>query len=257
MNIEEFNFSVDLLQGIIWQYAQAKNLNSIINQKQTWYDTNQSAFWQDWYDDVFNLLTANAFGISVWSYILNVPLYFLQPIEPSDKPLWGFNDNSAYPVLENTYLNFGWGNFSTRGQNYTLSLEEQRFLLRLRYFQLYTAGALSNAIPAAGVSPSLTGINDFLHYLVTTSDIGYLGTIYALDGLDMTMTYVFTGSNFSQDLLGIIQDLDIFPRPATVGIKVVINDRPIFGFNAFVGSPLHLENINLNFGSTGGNFAAI
>lgn len=239
MRIQEFDYSVDLLQSILWQYNESTNLLSLINQKQAWYTLNQSQFWQNWYTNVFNLQTANLFGVIVWSYILNVPLYVLNSPEPSDTPIWGFNQIVSWPTLLNTYLNFGNGNFSTKGQIINLTLEEQRFLLRLRYFQLTTRG-------------DVTDINSFLNYLLTTSDIGYTGKLYVLDGLNMTITYVFTTDDFSPNLLDIIKQLDLFPRPAGVGIKYYINYEAQFGFNKIVGAWPTLENSNVNFGH--GNF---
>lgn len=237
MRIQEFDYSVNLLQAVLWQYDESANLLSLIKQKQTWYDTYQSQFWTDWYNNVFNLFTANQFGLSLWSYILNIPLYLDNPVDDSDKPIFGFNDNSDYPTLENTYLNFGMSNFSTKGTLINLSLEEQRFILRLRYFQLSNNGVVSN-------------INKFLKYLLETSNIDYDGTIYALDGLDMTMTYVITNSGFPQDVLSVIQMLDLFPRPTGVRIKIHVNYGFQFGFNS--GSFNDYENTNKNFGF--GNF---
>lgn len=237
MNIQQFNYIVNLTQAILWQYDESTNLLNLIGKKQDWYNINQTQFWQDWYNNVFNLITANAFGLSVWSYILYVPLFIENTPESDDAPIWGFNRIISYPTLENTYLNFENGNFSSKGTIISLTLEEQRFLLRLRYFQLSNRG-------------SLPYINQFLNYLCSTSNINYPGTIYALDGLNMTMTYVFTAAGFSQDLFNAITTLDIFPRPTGVGIKTHINYGFQFGFNAFVGGVL--ENTNKNFSN--GNF---
>ncbi len=250
MRIQEFDYSVNLLQSILWQYGEASNLLSLINSKQAWYEINQTEFWTNWYNDVFNLQTANEFGLSVWSYILNVPFYVLNTSEPSDKPLWGFNAIiGSWPTLKNTYLNFGNGNFSTRGQIITLTAEEQRFLLRLRYFQLYSNGVVEVSGVSIPTNQPIVGINNFLQYLVSTSDIGYTGQIYVLDGLDMTMTYVFTTTNFPAFLLSAIKEFDIFPRPAGVGLKYYINYTQQFGFNAIVGSRPNYENTNQNFGN--------
>jgi len=131
------------------------------------------------------------------------------------------------------------GNFSTKGTIITLTEEEQRFLLRLRYFQLTTRG-------------DITDINTFLNYLINTSNIGYTGTLYVLDGLNMSITYVLTGVNFPSYLLQAILTLDIFPRPAGVGLKVHINYGKQFGFNAFDPAYPDYENTNQNFGN--GNF---
>lgn len=237
MMIQEFDYSVNLLQAVLWQYDEANNLLSLITKKQTWYDTFNQQFWEDWYTNVFNILTANQFGLSVWSYILNVPLYLDNPVESPDKPLWGFNNNSMYPVLVNSYFNFGNGNFSTRGTIINLTVEEQRFLLRLRYYQLISNGIVSN-------------INSFMKYLCDTSSINYSGEIYALDGLDMTMTYVITDPGFSTNLLQAIKILDLFPRPTGVLIKIHVNYGFQFGFNN--GTFGDYENTNKNFQN--GNF---
>src|SRR5690606_22129864 len=109
MNIQQFNYNVNLLQAVLWQYDESTNLLSLINQKQQWYNQYQTKFWEDWYDNVFNILTANQFGLSVWSYILNVPLFLDNVPEDPNKPIWGFNQIISFPTLENTYLNFNNG----------------------------------------------------------------------------------------------------------------------------------------------------
>lgn len=205
MRIQTFNYSVNLLQSIIWQYDEATHLVSLLNQKQAWYNTNQTQFWQNWFTNVFNLQTANNFGLSVWSYILNIPLFFLVEMEASDKPNWGFNAFTTPPTLENTYLNYQNSNFSTIGSVLTLTTEQQRFLLRLKYFQL------SNRV-------DVTDVNTFLNYLISTSNIGWAGNIWMLDNLNMTITYEFTVAGFPPILLQIIQQFDVLPRPTGVSI---------------------------------------
>lgn len=230
MRIQQFDYNVNVLQAILWQQDQATNLVQLATQKNAWYQTYQTQFWTDWYNNVFNLITANTFGLSVWSYILNVPLYIDFNPEPDNAPIFGFNFfNPSYPDLGNSYFNFGNGNFSTKNAVLTLTEEEQRFLLRLTYYK-YCSRA------------DVTDVNAFLNYLVTTSDIGYSGTIYMLDGLDMSITYVFSSPGFPPNLLQAIKDLDTFPRAAGVGIKYVINTGTGWGFGPK----------NQNFGN--GNF---
>ena len=72
--IQEFDFSVDLLQAILWQYNNATSLQSLLNSEQAWVIENQTEFWENWLRDVFDLRTANEFGLSVWSIILGIPL---------------------------------------------------------------------------------------------------------------------------------------------------------------------------------------
>ncbi|WP_231668322.1 DUF2612 domain-containing protein [Ralstonia solanacearum] len=49
-----------------------------------------TAFWENWIRDVFDLRTANDFGLSVWSEILGVPLAVtVDPTKPGT-PVFGF-----------------------------------------------------------------------------------------------------------------------------------------------------------------------
>ena len=243
MKIQEFDYSVDILQSILWQYNEAVNLISLLSQKQAWYTVNQSNFWDNWFNDVFNLQTANFFGLSVWSYILDLPLLVPLNPEPNTKPIWGFNAYApSFPTLLNSYFNFGNGNFSTKGQAVILTLAEQRFILRLRYYQLISNGATYTNPNEVALNPqTIPSINKFLNYLLSTSDIDPIGNITVLDGLDMTMTYVFD-FDVSDELRFVLTHFDLLPRPAAVGIKYIVLSETVFGFGIF----------NQNFGN--GNF---
>lgn len=95
MRIQAFDYSIDLLQAILWQYNDAAKLQSLLEQKQTWYDEQYSEFWEDWYRDVFDLRTANDFGLSVWAILLNIPLTITTNLSPSAN-IWGFG---PYPTF--------------------------------------------------------------------------------------------------------------------------------------------------------------
>lgn len=237
--IQEFDFSVNLLQSILWQYNDALKIQSLLNQKQDWYNTNQTAFWQNWYNNVFNLLTANNFGLSVWAVLLQVPLYVSTDTEPTDAPFLGFNAfNPTYPDLINTYWNFGGAdgttgaNFSDRGTEYILSTEQQRVLLRLRYFQLTSRGAIPE-------------INSFLNYLAATSPSDVWGNAWVLDLFNMNMRYVFD-FNISPQFLQVLLDLDILPRPAAVGLQYYVTNDQVWGFDT---KPATSGNENFNNGN--------
>lgn len=220
MMIQLFDYSVDLLQAILWQYNEALRLQSLLQSKQAWYDLNQEDFWIGWYNDVFNLVTATDFGLAIWARILNIPLYININPEPDDAPIFGFNE---VPSI-NTYVNFENGNFSNQGSSIFLTTEQQRLVLRLRYYQLISRGAIPE-------------INSFLNALFSPTG----GACWAIDNFDMTMTYVF---NFPIDstLLQVIEMLDVFPRPAGVGVTFEVLNDSVFGFG---------DN-NQNFGN--GNF---
>ena len=55
----------------------------------------------------------------------------------------------------------------------------------------------------------------------------------------MTMAYVITTDDFPIELLNAILELDLFPRPAAVGIRYILNNQKVWGFGQF----------NQNFGN--------
>jgi len=203
--IQAFDFSVDLLRALLWQYNDAARLESILRQKQAWYDANQTAFWEDWTRDVFDLRTANDFGLAVWAIILDIPLAVASQGDAANKPIWGFGQY---------HENFTNGNFASISSS-SLSTEQKRLVLRLRYFQLVTRGTVPE-------------VNAFLAYLFAP-----LGLAYVNDGYDMTARYVF---NFplSSALEMVLTEYDLLPRPAGVKIDyVVIGDADGWGFGRY------------------------
>jgi hypothetical protein len=221
--IQEFDYSIDVMQAMLWQYNNAARLQSLLNQKNEWYAINQQEFWQDWYTNVFNLQTADTFGLAVWSIILDIPLFIeLNPDEPG-KPIWGFNEVITFPTYENDNVNFENGNFTSTNSIIVLTEEQQRLVLKLRYFQLVSRGAIPE-------------INAFLKTLFAD-----LGTAWVLDGLDMTIVYVF---NFTvpQNLLSVFKYYDILPRPAGVKIRFVLGTIPVWGFNEVTVFPDYINN---------------
>lgn len=215
--IQPFDPGADLESALLWQYEAATGLRSIVESEQAWFDANQTAFWSDWYRDVFDLRTANDFGLSVWAILLNLPLLAYAPAT-GDRPVFGFGAFN---------LNFFESNFGRDNDAaLQLSTEQRRLALRLRYFQLTTRGAVPE-------------INAFLAYL-----FGDEGAVYVLDGLDMTATYVFTFPP-NAALLFVLQNFDLLPRPAGVRINILINPADRFGF-----APYYLNFDNGNFGES-------
>ena len=188
MNIQSFDFSVDLLRALLWQYNDATRLQSLLTSKQAWYDENQEAFWSAWIRDVFDLRTANDFGLTVWSIILGIPLTIASGGDAPGKPIWGFGGNHDV---------FGIGNFAST-QSSGLATEQRRLVLRLRYFQLTTRGTVPEA-------------NAFLRELFPD-----MWPLFVEDNMDMTINYVF-GAPLPSDLQNILQAYDLLPRPAGVG----------------------------------------
>jgi hypothetical protein len=205
MSIQAFDFSVDLLKALLWQYNEAERLEALVRKKQEWYDLNQQGFWEDWVRDVFDLRTANDFGLSVWAILLDIPLTVGSQNDSPTKPIWGFG---AYRE------GFNNGNFAS-SSGAALTTEQKRLVLRLRYFQLVNTG-------------SVTEINAFFAYLFEP-----LGVAWVNDGYAMNARYVF---EFPLDsaLEVVLTEFDLLPRPAGVRVDyVVIGDADGWGHGRY------------------------
>lgn len=201
MNIQDFDFSVDLLRVILWQYNDAEKLQALLEQKQEWYNTNQTEFWQSWYKDVFDLRTANDFGLAVWAIILEVPIVVQTAISDDDAPAFGF---------EEYYENFTNGNFfATASISITLTREQKRLLLQLRYFQLISNGTIPE-------------INQFLKTI--------FGDAYVLDTYDMSYAVYVINTEVSSSYQFILENYDLLPRPAGIGTTIIYRRDDLFGF---------------------------
>lgn len=214
--IQDFDFSVDLLKCLLWQHDNADALKTILQRKQEWYEANQSGFWEKWVRDVFDLDTANDFGLAVWARILNIPLQVRVEADLT-RPAFGFGIN---------HENFNNASFA-RGQSGDIPLTQaqQRLVLKLRYFQLVSRGAVPE-------------INEWLNGL-----FGNQGNAFVVDSNDMTFaTYFFSFQPDSQ-LYFILEKYDLLPRPAGVGIKYQVQVKLSFGFGVH-----HLNFNNGNFG---------
>lgn len=215
--VQTFDFSVDLLRAVLWQYNDATRLLTLLNRKAEWYDENQTQFWENWVTDVFDLRTANDFGLAVWARILAVPLVASVP-GSGDREVFGFGVNN---------LNFTWGNFGRDADGVVdLSTEQKRLVLQLRYFQLVSKGTIPE-------------INAFLARL-----FGGEGQAYVLDTYDMSYAvYVFDFVP-AASVLFVLEKFDLLPRPAGVGSKVLVKPGDAFGF-----APYYLNFGNATFGA--------
>lgn len=203
--IQQFDFSVDLLKALLWEYNQAGTLQSLLNAKQIWYNTNQRDFWQNWLTNVFDLRTANEFGCIVWALILGIPVDLITNPNPSARHPFGFDVT--------TKTNFNNYNFSSSGTSrVSFTTAEKRLILRLRYRKLVSRGVIPET-------------NQILKDLI----IPTYGECYMLDGLNMTQRLI-TRFAIPSALGAILTEFDILPRPG--GVRMIVVDRsiPVFGF---------------------------
>ena len=115
--IQEFDYNIDVKQFIFWQYDNS-NVGNLTTQHSEFLEVFQNQFWEDWSIDVFNLATANDFGLSVWAIILDLPLVF----EPSVTFTigWGFGPGRK---------NFSNGNFTPASSALSRLTPEQRKII--------------------------------------------------------------------------------------------------------------------------------
>ncbi len=207
--IETFDFSVDIIRALLWRNNEAPNLLALLTFKQDYFNSESDDFWNDWVRDVFDLRTANEFGLNVWSIVLGINI----TIEPVASPT---NSNFGFGALR---LNFGTpinlSNFSPSTGEFSLGLEDARVVLRLRYYQL-----TSNA--------NVTDIN-----LILEDVFGDLGASYVNDNLDMTLDYTFL-FQLSSSLQNVLSKFDLLPRPAGVLVNFSVDfANSNFGFGEF------------------------
>ena len=206
---ESLDLNVNLLRSILWQYENADKLKALVIGQQEWINENHTDFWNGWIRDVFNLKTANAFGLSVWARILNVSLTIER--EQNIDDVFGFG------IEHENFNNGGFGVAASAIDN--VSVEQARKMLLARYFTLIYA-------------PTVPNINMILEVLFGE------GAVYVVDSLDMRSTYTFDGAPDyrTRDLL---KSVDFLPRPAAVGVEFTILPDDAFGFGS---EHLNFEN---------------
>ena len=216
--IQDFDFSVDLLRHVLWQYNDAERLQTLLAGKQDWYARNQTAFWENWTRDVFDLSTANDFGLSVWGKILRESREVPVPGANQGHPTFGFGASRR---------NFGRGNFRRANAGYLkLDTEAYRLLLQLRYYKLVSRGTVPE-------------INAFIRRIFKDQ-----GNVYVLDPLDMSFAvYVFSFAPAYWQRF-VLEDMDALPRPAGVGAMIRVVTRKAFGFGP------HRKNFSGSFAET-------
>lgn len=197
LNNLEFDFLIDGQAALLWQHNDATRLQSLVTQKDSWTLQVHTNFWNAWFANIFNLKTANQFGLIVWAIILNVPIEIFRPNPANYRPSWGFGTSRG---------NFDNSNFLTYGiRPVTLTLEEQRQLLRMRYYALT-------------LNQNVMAINDAL-----VDVFGSVGVAYLKDNQDMSQEYVFKYA-MSNEMKIALTTYDILPRPA--GVKSIITISP-------------------------------
>lgn len=201
----DIDLAVDVSEAILWQYNNAPNLISLVNKIQEYYDKANVKFWQDWHRDVFDVDTANAFGLEVWSRILGIESGVA--FEPQkDKIAFGFGKNRKRFGLKS--------NFGSRSGGFTgFTLEQKRLLIKARVFELTQ-------------SPTLTNINRWLKQNLWEGE----SKVYVSDPMNMKTaiyTFLYQPNGF---VMFMLDNIDFLPRPSTVNVEYRIIGKDAFGF---------------------------
>lgn len=196
--VKEFDYSIDVLRPLQWKENAASNIRALLDNKQAWLDQNHTQFWNDFETDIFDLRTANDFGLAVWSIILDFPT-FLNTGATLFTNNWGFGgfrknfNNSNFNPL-----------FTGSTEDQALSTEQLRLALRLWFYRLHMDG-------------SVTQTNAILKDL-----FGHLGPAYVQDNLDMTIVFVFDFA-LSAEFLFVVEHDEIMPISPGVNASVQVN----------------------------------
>ena len=184
---------IDIMQALIWQYNEATNLQNILEGQQSWLDENHTKFWTDFYTYVFDLRTANDFGLSLWAIILGVS-FRVETEEDPDKRIFGYAPYGA---------NYYQSNYSAKSSaGITLTTDQKRAILQLRYLKMTRR-------------PTVPNVNYALRQIAPSA--------YVLDIGDMTyITVGLSGAPTSREKY-ILENFDIIPGPSGVEERKVYN----------------------------------
>ena len=188
---------------IVSQYSESATIVQIVKDMDAWIDP--SADIQAFYDYVFNVETAQGFGLDYWGKIVGIGREL--KITLSENNL-GFKEANAKAT-------FGEGTFvpsSTQTSVYSLPDDAYRKLIYVK--------ALAN-ISATNAS----ALNQLLQNLFADRGRAYVND---LGGMEMRYTFEF---DLTPVELAIVKNSGAIPRPAGVAVKMInIAPTATFGF---------------------------
>lgn len=184
----------DFWSTVISQYANSPILTQLIDNFSQYVD--QTENFDDFFDQIWNIDTAQGIGLDIWGRILVV-----------DRTLHVPNASVYFGFEEALPSSNGWNQapwFSGSPLTTNLSLSDTAFRT------LLFAKALANISDG-----SIPSINQLLLNLFP-----HRGNAYVTDGLDMTMTYTF-GFALTPVEVAIVSQSGVLPRPSGVSATFV------------------------------------
>jgi hypothetical protein len=202
---------IDYERTLISQYANSPTLARLIQNMNEYIDPR--AFWASFYSDVWNVDTAQGFGLDIWGNIVGVSR-LLQI--PGNDPIVGF-DNASFPK---DWFPMSEGRFAMEGEvttAYELPDDAYRVLILTK--------ALANII-----TTTAPAMNQLLRNMFPGR-----GRAFVRDNGNMSMTFVF---NFRLTTVeyAILTQSGALPHPAGVFYSVVVIPTGLFGFQGYTGA---------------------
>lgn len=189
-------FSSDFSDVILWQYDRATNLKNLMANKQEFYDDNVDDFFSNWYNNVFNIDTANHFGLIIWALILGCTEY-VELTSKIGQKAFGYGQY---------HKNFHESNFALSNYIYSLPTESLRKVVKAQMYNFNSNG-------------SLYDINKVLNAIYPENQP------YAMyDKETNVLTYHFPIPLSDEDM-NIVMFSNMFPAP--LGVKRRIQNGPI------------------------------
>jgi hypothetical protein len=201
---------LDVETTIISQYANSPSLDQMIANVNEYIDPRVNM--QQFYDFVWNVDTAQGFGLDIWGKIVGVDRLLRIP---SNTQTFGFN-NSDFPP---DWAPFNQGTFYTgvsNGQGFNLPDDAYRTLILVK--------ALSNIVATTAAS-----LNQLLRNLFPITPDRPENRCFVIDNNDMSMTFYFE-FDITVTEYAILTQSGVLPHPAGVRYNVVVAPAGIFGF---------------------------
>lgn len=184
----------DYWDTIASQYANSATITALIGNMDAYID--QTANLDLFYDNIFNVATAQGYGLDVWGNIVNVSRIL---DVPQGANYFGFDEAEPGSNPFNTQAFFSGQQLTN---NFILSDSSYRVLIY--------AKALANICDG-----SIPAMNQILLRLFPNR-----GNCFVTDGLDMTMAYTFQFV-LTQVELAIVAQSGALPKPTGVALSIV------------------------------------
>ena len=196
---------IDVERTIISQYANSATIVQLVKNMNEYVDPR--ADFDTFFNFVWNVETAQGFGLDIWGRIVNISRELQIP---PDATYFGFSDAlpGSYPFEEQPF----WDGVAGATNTYRLADDAYR--------QLILVKALANI--SATNAPSL---NQLLQNMFVGRGRCYVND---LGGMSMRYTFEFLLTPYE---FAIVTQSGALPRPAGVGAIVITTDIPVFGFS--------------------------